>query len=88
MSTHRICPGARSRRHTVPLTHGGNLAAFVRFVTRQIALETDETEAAVFSAEDDAVRLLTIHGSKGLAFPTVILADAEAVERPQFAPVS
>jgi ATP-dependent helicase/nuclease subunit A len=59
----------------------------VRFITRQIALETDETEAAVFSADDDAVRLLTIHGSKGLAFPTVILADAEAVERPQFAPV-
>jgi ATP-dependent helicase/nuclease subunit A len=75
------------RLQEIAATHGGNLAAFVRFVNRQIALETDETEAAVFSAEDDAVRLLTIHGSKGLAFPTVILADAEAVERPQLAPV-
>jgi ATP-dependent helicase/nuclease subunit A len=75
------------RLQEIAATHGGNLAAFVRFVTRQIALETDETEAAVFSADDDAVRLLTIHGSKGLAFPTVILADAEAVERPQSAPV-
>jgi len=75
------------RLQEIAATHGGNLAAFVRFVTRQIALETDETEAAVFSADDDAVRLLTIHGSKGLAFPTVILADAEAVEKPQYAPV-
>ena len=75
------------RLQEIAATHGGNLAAFVRFVTRQIALETDETEAAVFSADDDAVRLLTIHGSKGLAFPTVILADAEAIERPQSAPV-
>jgi ATP-dependent helicase/nuclease subunit A len=75
------------RLQEIAATHGGNLAAFVRFVTRQIAIETDETEAAVFSADDDAVRLLTIHGSKGLAFPTVILADAEAVEKPQHAPV-
>ncbi|MDF3069838.1 MAG: hypothetical protein K0R38_5439 [Polyangiaceae bacterium] len=75
------------RLQEIAATHGGNLAAFVRFVNRQIALETDETEAAVFSASDDAVRLLTIHGSKGLAFPTVILGDAEAVEKPQYAPV-
>jgi ATP-dependent helicase/nuclease subunit A len=75
------------RLQEIAATHGGNLAAFVRFVTRQIALELDETEAAVFSADDDAVRLLTIHGSKGLAFPTVILGDAEAVEVPAQAPV-
>ncbi len=75
------------RLQEIAATHGGNLAAFVRFINRQIALETDETEAAVFSAADDAVRLLTIHGSKGLAFPTVILGDAEAVEKPQYAPV-
>ncbi len=68
------------RLQEIAASHGGNLAAFVRFFTRQIALDTDETEAALFSAEDDAVRLLTIHGSKGLAFPTVILADADAVE--------
>jgi ATP-dependent helicase/nuclease subunit A len=75
------------RLQEIAATHGGNLAAFVRFVTRQIALELDETEAAIFSADDDAVRLLTIHGSKGLAFPTVILGDADAVERPQAPPV-
>lgn len=75
------------RLQEIAATHGGNLAAFVRFVNRQIALETDETEAAVFAAADDAVKLLTIHGSKGLAFPTVILGDAEAVERAATAPV-
>ncbi len=75
------------RLQEIAATHGGNLAAFTRFITRQIALEMDETEAAVFSPDDDAVRLLTIHGSKGLAFPTVILGDPEAVERPQTAPV-
>jgi ATP-dependent helicase/nuclease subunit A len=62
------------------------LAAFVRFITRQIASELDETEAALFSPDDDAVRLLTIHGSKGLAFPTVLLADADAIEVAQTAP--
>ena len=71
----------------IAATHGGNLAAFVRFVNRQIANETAERVAAVFAADDDAVRLLTIHGSKGLAFPTVIVADAEVVEKPQYAPV-
>ncbi len=75
------------RLQEIAATHGGNLAAFVRFMTRQIALEFDETEAALFSPDDDAVRLLTIHGSKGLAFPTVILADADATEVPQPAPV-
>jgi ATP-dependent helicase/nuclease subunit A len=75
------------RLQEIAATHGGNLAAFVRFVLRQMALETDETEAAVFSADDDAVKLLTIHGSKGLAFPTVILGDAEAVERAATGPI-
>jgi ATP-dependent helicase/nuclease subunit A len=75
------------RLQEIAATHGGNLAAFVRFVLRQMAMETDETEAAVFSADDDAVKLLTIHGSKGLAFPTVILGDAEAVERAATGPI-
>jgi len=76
------------RLQEIAATHGGNLAAFVRFLTRQIALETDETEAALFSPDDNAVRLLTIHGSKGLAFPTVILADADATEGSTSAPVA
>ncbi len=67
---------------------GGSLQSFVRWLDRQIGNETDEAEAAVFSDEDDAVRLLTIHGSKGLAFPTTILLDTGSCEQPNRAPVS
>ncbi len=60
---------------------GGTLAGFVRWLDRRIRDEADEAEAAVFSAEDDAVRLTTIHASKGLDFPVVILVDLNAQPR-------
>ena len=66
---------------------GGSLQSFVRWLQRQILNETDEAEAAVFADEDDAVRLLTIHGSKGLAFPTTIVMDTGSWERPNSAPI-
>ncbi len=59
----------------------------MRWLQQQIANEADEAEAAVFSDEDNAVRLLTIHGSKGLAFPTVIVLDTGSWERPNSAPI-
>ncbi|MEO8797747.1 MAG: PD-(D/E)XK nuclease family protein, partial [Polyangiaceae bacterium] len=44
-----------------------------------------ETEAATFSDEDDAVRLLTVHASKGLAFPIVFIPEvARGGKRPDF----
>ncbi|HEX7663904.1 MAG TPA: UvrD-helicase domain-containing protein [Polyangiaceae bacterium] len=44
-----------------------------------------ETEAATFSDEDDAVRLLTVHASKGLAFPIVFVPEvARGGKRPDF----
>ena len=68
---------------------GGSLQSFVRWLQRQIDNETDEAEAAVFSDDDDAVRLLTIHGSKGLAFPTTIVLDAGSAEAVEIsAPIS
>jgi ATP-dependent helicase/nuclease subunit A len=67
---------------------GGNLQSFVRWLERQIDNETDEAEAAVFSDDDDAVRLLTIHGSKGLAFPTTIVLDTGSCEQQNRAPIS
>lgn len=67
---------------------GGSVQSFTRWLERQIDLEIDEAEAAVFSDDDDAVRLLTIHGSKGLAFPTTIVLDTGSVELGNNAPIS
>ncbi len=63
--------------------HGGSLPQFVRWLDRQIALDVDEHEAAVFSEDDDAVRLLTVHASKGLSFPVAIVLDLGVAERPR-----
>jgi ATP-dependent helicase/nuclease subunit A len=80
--------GNTERLLEIAARHGGSLHGFVRWLERQIANETDEAEAAVFSDEDDAVRLLTIHGSKGLAFPTTIVLDTGSCEQANRAPIS
>ena len=79
--------GNAERLLEIAARQGGSLQSFVRWLQRQIDNETDEAEAAVFSDEDDAVRLLTIHGSKGLAFPTTIVLDTGSSERPNNAPI-
>ncbi len=63
---------------------GGSLAAFARWLDRRIADESDEPEGVVFAEDDDAVRLLTIHGSKGLDFKVVVLVDLAAEPRPAY----
>ncbi len=55
---------------------GSDLAAFVRFVRDQEALGARELEAVAEEEGAGAVRLLTIHGAKGLEFKVVIVADA------------
>ncbi|HEY4116923.1 MAG TPA: UvrD-helicase domain-containing protein, partial [Byssovorax sp.] len=60
---------------------GGTLAGFSRWLAARVDEDTDEAEAAVFSAEDDAVRLTTVHASKGLDFPVVVLVDLAAEPR-------
>lgn len=40
--------------------------------------EAQEVEAATFSERDDAVRLLTVHASKGLDFPIVFVPEIAA----------
>ena len=55
---------------------GADLEAFVRFVADQEAVGAKELEAVAEEEGAGAVRLLTIHGAKGLEFNVVIVADA------------
>jgi ATP-dependent helicase/nuclease subunit A len=73
--------GNLDRLVTIARRRGGTLAAFVRWLERRMRDDADEAEAAVFSPEDDAVRLTTIHASKGLDFPLVVLVDLNAEPR-------
>jgi ATP-dependent exoDNAse (exonuclease V) beta subunit len=58
-------------------TVGGSLRAFLQWAALQA--EDDRRSGGVGppDADDDAVRVMTIHGSKGLEFPVVILAGLE-----------
>ncbi|AKV04782.1 putative ATP-dependent DNA helicase [Labilithrix luteola] len=52
--------------------------AFRRWLDDASSQELAESEAATFSEEDDAVRLLTVHASKGLDFPIVFVPEIGA----------
>jgi ATP-dependent helicase/nuclease subunit A len=55
--------------------HGADLAGFVELLARRGGAGARDGEAPVESEALDAVRLMTIHRSKGLEFPVVCVAD-------------
>ena len=62
------------------VTKGGDLSDFVAWVDIQSSDLARITEPIPAEPDDDAVRVLTIHGSKGLEFPMVVLAGAPTRE--------
>ena len=57
-------------------THSGDLSAFLRSVDLYLAKERNTSRNNSKKA-DDAIAIMTIHASKGLEFPVVIVADLD-----------
>lgn len=55
-------------------SHGRSLSEFLQFLD-SLAGEADLGQPSVASEADDAVRVMSIHRSKGLEFPVVVLPD-------------
>ncbi len=60
---------------------GGDLHDFVQWADIQASDAARVSEPIPAEADDEAVRILTIHGSKGLEFPITILAGASTEDR-------
>ena len=53
---------------------GGGLTEFADWVDGQVAGNLLVTESILTDLDEDVVRIMTVHGAKGLEFPVVILA--------------
>ena len=60
-----------------------SLRAFVRWLENRSEGAILDNEAAALDDEEDAVRITTIHGAKGLEFPIVILGGLSWYPRPR-----
>ncbi|MGP6147516.1 helicase-exonuclease AddAB subunit AddA [Jeotgalibaca sp. A122] len=56
-------------------TNFKGLFQFIRFIERIQDRDQDLAEPTTFSEDEDAVRIMTIHASKGLEFPIVFVLD-------------
>jgi ATP-dependent helicase/nuclease subunit A len=62
---------------TYETTGGISFRGFVEELNTQAEKE-EATEAPVLEEDSDGVRMMTVHGAKGLEFPIVVLADMTA----------
>ena len=67
--------------------NGGSLRGFLDWMDQQIEERARIVESPVPESDDDAVRIMTVHASKGLEFPVVILTGLGAGEHRQHEPV-
>ena len=61
---------------------GRGLREFVSWVERKIDERARETDVILSETDDDAVRITTVHASKGREFPVVILSGTHSESRP------
>ena len=96
LSTFHRRPRDRWRRVQFLLHHartwdgtvaGADLGSFVFWARQQADDQASAVEVPVPEPDDDAVRIMTIHGSKGLEFPIVILAGVGASPAVRVPPV-
>ncbi|MGQ0803034.1 MAG: UvrD-helicase domain-containing protein [Actinomycetota bacterium] len=66
---------------------GTGLRGFVEWVRQQADERARAVEVVVPEPDDDAVRVLTVHGAKGLEFPVVVLAGLNVVPQTRGQPV-
>lgn len=64
-----------NKAHQFVLAEGGTPVSFARFVDRQISFGGSGGDSVkIIGENDDVVRIMTIHKSKGLEFPVVFLS--------------
>ena len=64
---------------------GGSLRDFLHWAELQTAEGARVVETVLPETDDDAVRILTVHGAKGLEFPITIVSGMTTAARPRAA---
>ncbi len=67
---------------------GGGLRPFIRHLRSSVEQDLVEIEATVAEETDDVVRIMTVHGAKGLEYPIVALANLAASNAKHAQPVA
>ena len=66
---------------------GGDLRSYLEWAERQGVDDARVSETVLPETDDDSIRILTIHGAKGLEFPITVMAGMTAAfQRPQRGP--